>query len=244
IAAIQESLARISVVQEVARVLGLAGSMAAVTGYTRELETEADLVGLDLMAKANYDVREALTLFDHLKQEIEAEGGKEPFFFGTHPNVEQRIENAKNWLAGTNTEKISTIKNTEEFEFRLQKMILANVRLDLRMGRFDIAQNTAAKYLARRPNDAQAYFLYGEILRQRDRQDDARAAVDYFKKSISLDPSFPDPHKSMGLILYKEGEKNLAKKFFESGLLLSPNASDSAYIRGYLKKCNLNGEES
>ncbi|UCD82115.1 MAG: M48 family metalloprotease, partial [Desulfobacterales bacterium] len=46
IAAIQESLARISVVQEVARVLGIAGSMAAVTGYTRELETEADLVGL------------------------------------------------------------------------------------------------------------------------------------------------------------------------------------------------------
>ena len=41
-----------------------------------------------------------------------------------------------------------------------------------------------------------------------------------------------------------EGAPELAKKFFESCLLLSPNAADSAYIRGYLKKCNLNGEES
>ena len=107
IAAIQETLARISMVQEVAKVLGVAGSMAAVAGYTRDLETEADLVGLDLMAKANYDARETLKLFDHLKQEIEAEGDKEPFFFGTHPNVEQRIGNATKWLAEANTEKNS-----------------------------------------------------------------------------------------------------------------------------------------
>ena len=244
IKAIQDSLAKISMVQQVARVLGVAGSMAAVDGYTRELETEADLVGLDLMAKAHYDAGETLKLFDHLKQEIEAEGGKEPFFFGTHPNVEQRIDNARNWLAEANTEKNSTVKNTEEFQLRIQQMVLTNVRMDLRLGRFDIAQKTVEKYLRIRPDDAQAYFLYGEILRQRDRQDDAKTAVDYFKKSIALDPSLPEPQKALGLILYKEGEKQLAKKFFESCLLLSPNASDRAYIREYLKNCNLNGEES
>jgi len=48
----------------------------------------------------------------------------------------------------------------------------------------------------------------------------------------------------MGLMLYKEGQKQLAKKFFESSLLLSPNASDKAYIQGYLKNCKLSGEES
>ena len=100
------------------------------------------------------------------------------------------------------------------------------------------------KYLITRPDDARAYYLYGEILRQRDRQDDAKAAVSYFKKSIALDPSLPEPHKAMGLILYKEGEKHLAKKFFESCLRLSPNDSDSAYIRGYLKNCQANGENS
>jgi beta-barrel assembly-enhancing protease len=244
ITAIQETLAKISMVQEVARVLGVAGSMAAVTGYTRELETEADLVGLDLMAKANYDAKETLKLFDHLKQEIESEGDKEPFFFGTHPNVEQRIDNASKWLAEATTEKTGSVKNAEEFQRRIQEMILANVRLDLSLGRFEIARKTVGKYLQTRSDDARAYFLYGEILRQRGRPDDAKTAADYFKKSIALDPSLPDPHKAMGLILYKKGEKHLAKKYFESCLRLSPNDSDSAYIRRYLKNCNVDGEKT
>jgi beta-barrel assembly-enhancing protease len=244
IAAIEQTLARISMVQQVARVLGVTGSMAAVTGYTRELETEADLIGLDLMAKANYDARETLKLFDHLKEEIEAEGDEEPFFFGTHPNVAQRIENATQWLAGSFTADDNHVKNAEEFQLRTREMVLANVDLDLKLGRFEIARRSLEKYLITRPDDARAYYLYGEILRQRDRQDDAKAAVSYFKKSIALDPSLPEPHKAMGLILYKEGEKHLAKKFFESCLRLSPNDSDSAYIRGYLKNCQANGENS
>jgi hypothetical protein len=43
---------------------------------------------------------------------------------------------------------------------------------------------------------------------------------------------------------YKKGERRLAQKFFETCLLLSPNAPDKAYIQGYLKRCINNGEES
>jgi len=244
IAAIQETLARISMVQEVAKALGIAGSMAAVAGYTRDLETEADLVGLDLMVKANYDARETLQLFDHLKREIEAEGDKQPYFFGTHPNIEQRIDNATKWLAEATVPQSAAIKNTEAFQRATRQMVLANAGLDLRLGRFEIARRTLEKYLKTGPDDARAYFLYGEILRQRGRPDDAKTAAAYFKKSIALDPSLPGPHKAMGLIFYKGGEKHLARKFFESCLRLSPNDPESAYIRSYLKDCNANGEES
>jgi beta-barrel assembly-enhancing protease len=243
LAAIQEGLAQMPMVQNVARVLGVEGSLA-VSGYTRELETEADLVGLDLVAKANYDVKESLRLFDHLKQAIEAEEGKEPFYYGTHPSVDQRIENATRWLAEANTGKSGNVKNTKEFQARTQAVVLTNADLDLRLGRFEIARKTVEKHLRIRPDDARAYFLYGEILRQRDRQDDAKTALAYFKKAIALDPSMPEPQKAVGLILYKEGEKQLAKKFFETCLLLSPNDSDNAYIRRYLKNCNANGEKS
>lgn len=244
IAAVQNAMARISVVQQVARLLGATGSMAAVSGFTRELEDEADQVGLDLMVKANYDATEALNLFEHLKQEIEAEKIEEPFFFGTHPHVQQRIENVRHWLTTNNIENHGVVKNSAEFEARLQRVVLANARLDLRLGRFDVAQKTVAKYLRSRPDSARAYYLFGEILRQRDHQDDSRTAVSYYERAISLDPSYPEPHKAMGLIHYKEGAKQLAKKYFETCLLLSPNASDKAYIQGYLKNCKLSGEES
>jgi predicted Zn-dependent protease len=243
-AAVQQSLEKIAMVQDLARILGVNGSMAAVTGYTREFETEADRVGFDLMAKAGYDPRQALNLFEHLQQEIEIEGIKEPFFFGTHPSVGQRIENASRWLATEYSGKDAGLINSEIFRSRLDKLVLDNARLDLRIGRFYIAQRSMEKYLHRNPDDAGAYYLLGEIFRQHGRQDDTKKAIKQYEKAIELDPSFPAPHKAMGLIHYKEGEQQLAQKFFETGLLLSPNAPDKAYIQGYLEKCINTGEES
>jgi predicted Zn-dependent protease len=244
IAAVQNTLAKISAVQEVARLLGAAGLTVAVSGYSRSLETEADLVGLDLMAKADYDSYEALKLFKHLRQEIEDEGIEGSYFFSSHPNVQQRIDNARNWLTENHADRKSAQINTAEFQSSLQRVILTNARLDLRRGRFDLAQKTVAKYLKVKPDDARAYYLLGEISWQRDDQDDARSAVSYFEKAILLDPNYPEPHRAMGLIHYKVGQKQLAKKYFESCLLLSPNASDQAYIRDYLKNCQPSGDES
>ena len=158
--------------------------------------------------------------------------------------MQQRIDNVSDWLAADNQANRAGVKNTAEFPARLQRVVLANARLDLRLGRFDIAQKTVVKYLKMRPNDARAYYLFGEILRQRDGRDDADNAVSYYEKAMSLDPSYPEPHKAMGLVHYKHGQKRLAKKFFESCLRLSPNTSDKAYIQGYLKNCKFSGEES
>jgi predicted Zn-dependent protease len=229
-------------VRELAQLLGITGSITSTSGYTRELETEADRVGLDLTVKANYDPREILNLFELLKQEIELEGIEEPYFFGTHPNVGQRIENVNNWLAEKYHGKITGIKNTDVFQSKISRLVLDNARLDLRQGRYFVAQRAVEKFLAIKQDDARAYFLLGEIFRQRGRQDDAAAAIKNYEKSISLNPSFPEPHKAMGLIHYKDGEKGLAKKYFESCLLLSPETIDRAYIQGYLKLCVTNGE--
>ena len=240
--AVRKTLAKIVMTRGLAQFLGITGSMAAISGYTRELETEADRVGLDLMVKANYDPREALKLFEHLRQEIEIEGFEEPYFFGTHPNVHQRIENVNNWLVAKYRGKGTGLKNTKIFQSRISRLILDNARLDLRQGRFYIAQRTVKKYLITKPEDARAYYLLGEIFRQRDRQNDTSAALKNFEKAISLNPSFSEPHKAMGLIYYKDGNRRLAKFFFESCLLLSPDTPDKAYIQGYLKLCANNGE--
>ncbi len=228
--------------RELAQFIHKTGSIASISGFTRELEIEADRVGLDLAVKANYDPREVLKLFELLQQEIEIEGIEEPYFFGSHPNVQQRIENINNWLSEKYRGKITGVKNKDEFQSRIFRLVLDNARLDLRQGRFFVAQRTVEKFLAVEPNDARAYFLLGEIFRQRGRQDDAAAAIKNYEKSISLNPSFAEPHKAMGLIHYKDGEKLLAKKYFESCLLLSPDIADKAYIQGYLKLCVTDGE--
>jgi len=234
--------AKSATIRELAQLLGITGSIASINGYTRELETEADRVGLDLAVKANYDPNEVLKLFELLKLENEIEGVEEPYFLGTHPKVQQRIENVNRWLAEKNRGKIKGSKNTIKFQSRMSRLMLENARLDLRQGKFFIAQSTVKKYLSVNPDDAQAYFLLGEIFRQRGWKNDSVAAINNYEKSISLNPSFAESHKAMGLIHYKDGEKRRAKKYFESCLLLSPNTADKAYIQGYLKLCTANGE--
>ena len=234
--------AKNATIRELAQILGITGSIASIRGYTRELETEADRAGLDLAVKANYDPREVLKLFEFLKQEMEIEGVEEPYFSGTHPSVQQRIENINTWLAEKYQGKITGSKNTVTFQSRISRLMLDNARLDLQQGNFFVAKNTVKRYLSVNPDDAQAYFLLGEIFRQRGQKNDAAAAINCYEKSISLNPSFAESHKAMGMIHYKDGEKQRAKEYFESCLLLSPNTADKAYIQGYLKLCAAKGE--
>ena len=234
--------ARTATVQEIAQLLGITGSIASIRSYTRELETEADRAGLDLAVKANYDPKEVLRLFEFLKQEMEIEGVEEPYFSGTHPKVQQRIDNINKWLAEKYPENITGSKNTAVFQSRVSRLMLDNARLDLRRGYFSVAKNTVQKYLNVNPGDAQGYFLLGEIYRQRGQKNDEAVALNHYEKSISLNPTFAESHKALGMIHFKGGEKQRAKKYFESCLLLSPNTADKAYIQGYLKSCATNGE--
>ncbi len=91
-----------------------------------------------------------------------------------------------------------------------------------------MAKRGAEKYLSIKPDDARAYYLLGEIHRQKGEKDDS-------EKAISLDQSFPDSYKGLGMIYYKQGEKALAKKYFELYLSVYPEAPDKAYIEEYLK---------
>jgi len=238
LAGVRGSLIQFSGIGKVVNQLGSLGSKAAVSGYRRDLETEADLVGLQLMAKAGYDPNEALRLFEYLKRELEEANTQEPFFFGCHPRLQERVENCKNFLKTRYQKEETGIKNKGVFLTKLHKVILDNAWLDLKAGRFHSAQRGAEKYLKIEPNDAGVYYLLGEVFRQRAKADDTHKAKAYYKKAISLDPFYPDPHKAIGLIYYKDGEKTLAKKSFGQCLSLSPHRADKAYIVGYLKKCN------
>ncbi|MGD9176164.1 MAG: tetratricopeptide repeat protein, partial [Desulfobacterales bacterium] len=133
-------------------------------------------------------------------------------------------------------------KSSHAFFVKLDQLLLDNARLDIRLGRFQVARESVEKYLSIKPDDTRAYFLLGEIHRQRGLCSDVQAALGYYSRAIRLDPSFAAPHKAIGLIHYKKGQHALAKKFFESCLQLSPNSPDKAYIKGYLKRCTLSEE--
>jgi predicted Zn-dependent protease len=223
---------------DLAALLGSNETVATVTGYCQHLEAEADRAGLKMLLNAGYDLKEAPRLFEHLTKELKAEKTREPFFFGTHPRLQNRIQVCKGFLKTHRRGQAEGVKNTEIFRGKIQKVVLENALLDLKAGRFLSAYRGLEKYLTVNPQDPRAYYLLGEVCRQRAKEKDITRAKEYYEKAILLDPSYPEPYKAVGLIYYKEGDKRLARRSFESCLVLSPHEPDSAYIRGYLEQCD------
>ncbi|MCG6533913.1 MAG: M48 family metalloprotease [Syntrophales bacterium LBB04] len=232
--------ATIQAVGGLAGVIGSIGTMASVAGYSQQLETEADLEGLKAVEEAGYDLAEAKKLFVILKTEVEEEKLKEPFFFGSHPRLQERIDNCEAFVQQQN--KISGgIRNELVFVEHITPLILDNARLDLRGGRYKSAERGALRYIALRPADAHGHYALGEVYMQRLEGDDLDKASKQFEEALTLDALYAEPNRAMALLHYKKGEKVEAKRLFIRYLSLAEGASDRAYVEAYIKECDKGG---
>jgi predicted Zn-dependent protease len=71
--------------------LGLGVQYGILMPYSRSHETEADLLGLDIMAKAGFNPEEAPKLWEKMKQN-KKEKDKVPEWMSTHPSDDTRIQ--------------------------------------------------------------------------------------------------------------------------------------------------------
>lgn len=220
-----------------ASVAGAVGTAAAITGYSRDQEREADREGLALMVRAGYDPREAPKLFHELKKEHEDEKIREALFYSSHPRLQERIDTYEELIRTEYRDRTGGATNADLFRQKIYKLVLHNTQMDLKAGRFAQAQRGAEKAVAIKPRDPRGHYLVGEVFRQKGTDADVEKAAAAYRKAASLDASYPEPHKGLGLIHFKRGEKRLARKSLETYLTLAPKASDRPYVEEYIRQC-------
>ncbi|BCB06731.1 Zn-dependent protease [Vreelandella venusta] len=76
--------------QQLMGVLGMGAEYGIALPFSRRHESEADVIGLQLMAQAGFDPRESVTVWENMQ--AASGGGAPPAWMSTHPSEGQRIE--------------------------------------------------------------------------------------------------------------------------------------------------------
>jgi len=213
---------------------GSFGIVSSIYGYSRELEEQADRFGINRMYAAGFDPNEAPKLFSIMLSWLETNDIDEPFFFGTHPKLQDRI-NSYNLLLSTQFKDLTGTVNALEYQDKIKEIILLNAELNIKAGRLKIAEQDIWTYIDRQNKSSKAYYLLGEICTQNETDSDTPKAIEFYSYAIYLEPNYPDPYRELGLIAFKQDRMDEAEKYFTSYLNLAPNAIDRSYIEANLK---------
>jgi len=219
--------------------------VAAINGYGRDLERDADQGGMESLVRAGYDPAEAPKVFELLRAESKDRGSLETFFFGSHPRLTERIDTTRELVRtryAATAASPAAVVDTEDFRLRMRPVVRDNAYEDIRAGRFAVARRQLDRVLAVTPNDPLAHVYYGDLHRlqsqrardaEQKRQSAALALASY-ARAVELDPALPEPHRQLGFLYYQQKDGVRAREAFERYLALKPDAADARRIKEYL----------
>lgn len=219
--------------------LGSVGLMAAVSGYSRNNELEADQVGWYALADAGYAVGESVRVYEILLERLAAEGESEPYFFGSHPKLSERIRETRRLVAAHQSAAANSgeFRGEEVYGTEMAEVFLINAALDLARGEYGQVLRAVERHDRWRPPHAQGCYLRGEALRLRAGEGDPAAGRAALEKAITLDPAHVEARRSLGLLLMERGENEAAAEQFRQVLELAPDHPRRKFIEQYLEQC-------
>ena len=218
---------------------------ASISGYSRDLEREADDGGIRRMIAAGYDPVDALTALEHLAAQTTASPVGETPLYASHPRIEQRMASYRDLLASQLAAAAGVgDRRRAEYRTQLAQLPLDQVELLVEAKALDRAERLLAAEIAA-ADSGRAEFLKGELSRKRVPQTDAtvQTALLAYERAVTLGAAPVSAYRQAGLLHRLRGEAEAATVAFQTYLERAPTAVDAPLVRIYLEELRRSSPE-
>ncbi len=219
------------------------GTIASVFGFSRENESQADLIGFDHAVSAGYDPTAGSRLWNHLIAETRASDNPDvrrqetrASVFRTHPISADRVEALTERAAGGRGE-------THRLRYRavIRPFLDEWLRADLR--RRDYGQTwVLLDRLAEHGEDLGVVEYYrGEINRIRRGDGDRDRALQHYTNAIAQTDAPAAAWRELGEYAARDGRNAEAAQLFTTYLERAPSAGDRALVEARITQLSGGG---
>lgn len=204
-----------------------AGNIQFQIDFTRDHEKEADRVGMQTLAGANFDPRSMPTFFERLQQSTRYYGKGVPEFLRTHPVSENRVADTRG-----RAEAYPYRQYPDSMAYLLTKAKLTVISTP---DKRNAAQHFSALEMQGTP-EQRAVARYGLGLVSLENQQYAEASG-IFQKLVEQYPSQPHYISALARTAMESRDYEKAKKLFEKAISDYPNndAITIEFTRSLLK---------
>ena len=134
--------------------------MATIYGYSRDLEREADLKGVDMMITAEYAPEEMVSVMKLLNEDIEGENVR--LFYNDHPSLNERIKYLSSYLgarADRVTHQMELNRERAAYFKKMESVMRHDLQLSIMAGRFRSAVYHAQRLVDFHPDSENLFWL-------------------------------------------------------------------------------------
>lgn len=218
--------------------LGQIVTVAAISGYSREKEAEADRIGLTLIARAGYTPAEGAKMFQRMLDATDTKSRHWSPFYATHPKMKDRVKTCKRLVGELPPEVVAGAQEIGQDRYlaRASYLIYGEARRHIAQGRYDLALQTLDFLRENKAESANAAALRGELYEARAARGDRSRAEQAYRDALEIDTSYAPAHKGLGFLLLRENETQEATRHLRRYLELVPDANDADLVRQYIDR--------
>jgi len=222
-------------------IYGLGQTAAAMSflSFSRDQETEADNLGLKLLAEAGYDPHASYHIWQKIIDEeraAEVKREKPGIFSKTHPEAEERMASLRARVTAEYGPPATVRKADAELVQVLNAHYLELMEDQLDTNRYGRTREILERHVELGVDPGLVQYFFGELYRQRNEEGDRDMAINAYRSSVGFGGAPAAAYKNLGYLLLKERQMDEAKSYFEKYLAIDPEASDRAMIEFYIEE--------